>query len=285
MKTSLNGARLGADKLSFLEFVDLAARHGFDGVDFGIGAAMRAAEELGGTDSLRDYMVEKNVAPATWGMDVDWRRDEETYQATLAALEDKAVFAERLGATRCCTWMPTATSEDSAAFDRKVTRRFSEIARVLGKHNVRFGLEWVGPHHLRAGAANAMGPNPWIHTMGDTLDLIDRIGLPNVGLLVDSYHCYTTGVTEAELAALGDSRIVHVHINDAPMGVGPTGARDGERILPGAGEIDLSSFLSGLRGAGYSGYIAAEILAPQNIAGDPETAAGIVRDSLRQIGV
>jgi hypothetical protein len=42
MKVSLNAAKLNAGGLNFLEFVDLAARHGFDGVDFGIGAAMKA---------------------------------------------------------------------------------------------------------------------------------------------------------------------------------------------------------------------------------------------------
>lgn len=285
MKVSLNGARLGADKLTFLEYVDLAARHGFDGVDFGIGAAMRATEELGGPDLLVDYMKEKGVAPASFGLDVEWRRDQATFENGMATLLKKAEFAQRIGATRCCTWMPPSTNENLEDWNRLVRRRFSEIGQALHRYGIRFGLEWVGPHHLRAGSANAMGTNPWIYNMADTLDLINDIGLPNLGLLVDSYHCYTTGVTEEDLAKLTDSQIVHVHINDAPKGVGPEGARDGERLLPGAGEIDLRAFLRGLERAGYLGYVAAEILAPQNIAETPEEAAALVRDSLSSAGL
>jgi sugar phosphate isomerase/epimerase len=285
VKTSLNGARLGADKLTFLEFVDLASRHGFDGIDFGITAAMKAADELGGPHLLKDYLKEKGVAPAVFGMDVDWRKEQSDFELGVAALVRKAEFANLIGATRCVTWMPPSVNDDVTKWDSMAVRRFNEVGRILQEHGIRFGLEWVGPHHLRAGGANAMGANPWIHTLDDTLLLIQRIGLPNMGLLVDSYHCYTTGVAEDRLAALTDADIVHVHINDAPKGVGPTGARDGERVLPGAGEIDLTSFLRGINRAGYQGYVAAEVLAPQNLADTPDAAATLVRQSLRGLGL
>ena len=71
MKTSLNGAGLNAGGLGFAGFVELAARHGFDGVDFGIGAAQKMAGERGGAEAVRDFLREKNVAPATFGLDVD----------------------------------------------------------------------------------------------------------------------------------------------------------------------------------------------------------------------
>ena len=176
MKTSLNGARLGAESLTLLEFVELAARQGFDGVDFGIGAAMRTGLEFGGADLLSEYFHERNIAPAAFGLEVDWRRDEVTYQQGMGALEDQARFAQAMGATRCVTWMPPSV-HNAEEWDRIVVRRFGEIAAVLERFDIRLGLEWVGPHHLRAGEVNAMGPEPWIYTMPDTLDLIDRIGV------------------------------------------------------------------------------------------------------------
>jgi sugar phosphate isomerase/epimerase len=285
MKVSLNSAKLGAGNLSFLEFVDLAARHGFDGVDFSIGAAMKAAEQYGNPFTLREVLLEKGVEPAVFGLDVEWRKDEETFEQGIAALREKADFANALGAKRCITWMPPSVSMNVADWERQTVRRFNQVADIFEENDIRFGLEWVGPHHLRATGANAMGPNNFIYTMDGTLELIQKIGLPNMGLLVDSYHCYTTGVTEAEIAALGDSRIVHVHINDAPKGLAPEEVKDGERLLPGEGAIDLPSFLNGLRGAGYTGFIAAEVLSPNNIAADPDTAAAKVRDSLRRLGI
>ena len=284
MKTSLNGARLGADKLDFFQFVDLAARHGFDGVDFGMGSARAAAQILGGPHLLRDYLKDKGIAPASFGLDVEWRKDESTFQSGMVSLEDQARFAQVIGAERCLTWLPPSVA-DAVAWDRDTLRRFGAIAAVLHKYGIRFGLEWVGPHHLRAGGANAMGASEWIYTLPGTLALIEKIGVPSVGLLVDSYHCYTTGIGERELAQLSDAQIVHVHINDAPRGVGPSGAKDGERLLPGEGEIDLAGFLRGLRAANYAGYVAAEVLAPLNISADPDTAAARVRESLRAVGV
>ena len=281
MKTSLCGAGLNAGKLSLTEFADLAARHGFDGVDFGIGGAQKMAQERGGADAVRAFFVEKGIAPASFGLDVEWRKDEETFAAGMAALPEKAALAQAIGASRCCTWMPPAVTTDLAAWEAQTVRRFRAVARALGEHGVRFGIEWVGPLHLRSGADKT----PWIYTLDGTLALIEQIGEPNVGLLVDSYHCYTTGVGEEKIASLGDDRIVHVHINDAPRGVGPEGARDNERVLPGEGEIDLAEFLRGLNGAGYTGFIAVEVLAPQPLAADPDTAAARVRASLQAVGL
>jgi sugar phosphate isomerase/epimerase len=286
MKTSLNGAGLNAGKLSFAQFVELAARHGFDGVDFGIGGAQKLADDQfnGDPSGVRDFLAQKNVAAATFGLDVEWRKDDAAFASGLAALSAKAAFAHAIGANRCCTWMPPAVNDDLAAWESQTVARFRQIARVLGDSGVRFGLEWVGPRHVREGPT-AMGKNPWIHTLGGTLALIREIGEPNVGLLVDSYHCYSTGVGENSLAGLSDAQIVHVHINDAPPGVGPNDVRDGERVLPGAGDIDLGGFLSGLRHVGYSGFIAAEVLSPQPLADDPETAAARVRAALKTVGL
>jgi sugar phosphate isomerase/epimerase len=252
MKTSLNPARLGVAGLTFTEFVDLAARHGFDGIDFSIGAAIRAADEMGGAWVLKRYMDDRGIAPAAFGLEVEWRKDDLSYNDGVAALERQVEYADILDARRCVTWMPPSIDADPADWERMIARRFGEIANVLEDKEIALGLEWVGPHHLRAGGANAMGMYDTIQTMPQTLALIEGIGAPNVGLLVDSYHCYTTGVTEVDLASLRGGQIVHVHINDAPTGVGPAAARDGERVLPGEGEIDLAGFLRGLRAAGRS---------------------------------
>ncbi|MBC8101983.1 MAG: sugar phosphate isomerase/epimerase [Cytophagales bacterium] len=57
------------------------------------------------------------------------------------------------------------------------------------------------------------------------------------------------------------------------------------RVLPGEGVIDLPGFLRGLRAAGYQGYIAAEVLAPQDLAPTPDEAAARVRTALQTVGL
>ncbi|MES2462387.1 MAG: sugar phosphate isomerase/epimerase family protein [Armatimonadota bacterium] len=285
MKISLNPARLGANGYSFTQFVDLAAQHGFDGVDFGVGGAMRLAEAEGGVEALKEYARSKNVASAVFGLDVEWRKDDEAFQSGLAKLPAQAAFAQALGSDRCTTWMPPSINDDLAVWTERTATRFREIAVVFADYGIRLGLEWVGPHHLRAGGANQMGANPGIFTLEGTLDLISQIGQPNVGLLVDCYHCFTTGIGEAEIAKLNDAQIVHVHVNDAAQGTTMETAKDGERVLPGEGVIDLPGFLRGLQAAGYQGYVAAEVLAPQDIAGSADESAAKVRASLKNVGL
>ncbi|MBC7809266.1 MAG: sugar phosphate isomerase/epimerase [Akkermansiaceae bacterium] len=285
MKLSLNGARLGAGNLNLMQFVDLAARHGFSGVDTGVGAAKQLVETLGDVSAANDYLLEKGVVLATFGLDVQWRNTAEAFSEGIAKLPVQAELMASLGCTRCLTWMLPSSDVPQDEWMARTVRRFTEVGTIFGDNGIRFGLEWVGPHHLRTGGANAAGPYETVTNIPTTLELIRSIGRDNIGLLVDSYHCYTTGAGEAEVAALTDAQIVHVHINDAPKGVGPAGAKDGERLLPGEGEIDLDGFLRGLKTAGYTGYIAAEVLAPQDLAPNAEEGADKVRTSLRNLGL
>lgn len=287
MKTSLNGAGLGAGGLGLEGFVDLAARHGFEGVDFGLGAAKKLADERGGAGAVRDLFAQKGVAPAVFGLEVEWRKkDENAFNDSLAMFKEKLPLAKEIGVTRCCTWLPPSVSADVAMSDweDQTVRRFRVIARLLADFGVRLGLEWVGPKHLRVGEG-AMGPNLWVHTLDGLQALIGQVGERNVGLLVDCYHCYATGIGEAEVAQLSDDQIVHVHVNDARPGVHPDDVRDNDRLLPGEGVIDLAGFVRGLRAAGYTGFVAAEVLAPQPLAPDPDAAAEKVRAALRNIGL
>ena len=285
MKVSLCGAGIGAGALDFRGFAELASRHQFDGIDFGVGGAVAAADAIGGVDALREWMASIGVAPATYGLDVEWRRDQATFETGLDGFEGRVAFAAALGCGRCCTWMPPASDRPTAQWMEETSARFRSIARILGDHGARLGLEFVGPHHLRAGGANAMGSEPTLWTVDDTLALIERIGEPNVGFMVDSYHNYTTGATGDDLVRLGDARIVHAHINDAPPGSTPETAIDNRRVLPGDGVIDLAEYVEGLRRAGYTGYVACEVLAPEPVAPDPDSAAALVRSRLRNLGL
>jgi hypothetical protein len=105
---------------------------------------------------------------------------------------------------------------------------------------MRFGLEFVGPETARIGP-KAMGPNEFIWTLPQTMDLIGDINAPadNVGLLLDSFHWFCTGSNLSEIENLRAQDVVHVHINDAPDR--PLSEQmDFERLLPGDGVIRSS---------------------------------------------
>ena len=47
---------------------------------------------------------------------------------------------------------------------------------------------------------------PFVHTMAEMKELIAEIGRDNVGLVLDSWHWYTAGETDADMKALSPAR-------------------------------------------------------------------------------
>ena len=91
------------------------------------------------------------------------------------------------------------------------------------------------------------------------MELVHAIDTGNVGLLVDSWHWYTSHDTVAELLQLTNHDIVHVHVNDAPSGIAIDQQVDNHRRLPiTTGVIDLKGFINTLVKIGYDGPVECE---------------------------
>jgi sugar phosphate isomerase/epimerase len=99
----------------------------------------------------------------------------------------------------------------------------------------------------------------FISTIAGALDLGERLGTGNTGLLLDSYHWYTSHGTIEDLKKLTAEQIVYVHVNDAPAKRTIDEQLDGQRLLPGAsGVIDIAPFLQIVDQTGYDGPIVVE---------------------------
>ena len=156
---------------------------------------------------------------------------------------------------RTGTWLPPGS--DSLTYlqhFKQTARRLGEVARVLGDHEVRLGLEYVAPK-----TAWAARRYPFLHTMAETRELIAEIGVASVGLVLDSWHWYHAGDGAADVRALRNEDVVAVDLNDAPADVPKDQQRDNARELPMAtGVIDAAAFLKALAAIGYDGPVRAE---------------------------
>ena len=84
------------------------------------------------------------------------------------------------------------------------------------------------------------------------------INQPNVGLLFDSFHWFTSGGTIAQIETLPTELFLYVHVSDAPDR--PLDQQVNlERVLPGEGIIDLKEMLRALKKKGYEGYVSVEV--------------------------
>lgn len=265
------------------QFIELAGKSGFQAVDLDA----RGLIQRLGTDGARKKLEQHGVVIGAISLPVEWRADEDQFRAGLTGLTEAAAAARSLGCTRCCTYILPSTDAKPAHFLAVATRRLRVCAQILGAFGIRMGLEFVGPHHLRTA-----WKYPFIWTMEETLDWIDAIGEPNVGLLLDAYHWHTNGQAPGDIERLQVQQIVHVHINDAPD-IPLEAVWDNERLYPGEGVIDLEGFLRGLQHIGYDGIVSQEVLKADQPEDKPEqlvlrskagfdhvfTAAGIGTDS------
>lgn len=230
-------------------------------------------------------MVAKGLVFGAAGLPVEFRRDEGTFRSGMEALPGFADALERSGVARVGTWLMPRSDELTylSNFNRHA-ERLREVASVLGDRGLRFGLEYVGPRTMWTAARH-----PFVHTMAETLELVDAIDRDNVGLVLDSWHWYTAGESAEDIRALTNAQVVACDLNDAPAGIPVEEQVDNVRELPAStGVIDVKAFLDSLVAIGYDGPVRAEPFnATLNAMGDEEAievVAGAMRRAFSRIG-
>ncbi|MBU0495837.1 MAG: sugar phosphate isomerase/epimerase [Chloroflexi bacterium] len=106
-----------------------------------------------------------------------------------------------------------------------------------------------------------------INTVSEGLDLIERVGAANLGLLVDTFHMNIEEPVIADSIRAAGDQVHHVHVADS------------NRWYPGAGHVDFAGVLGALAVIGYDGWVSGEFM-PRP---DPDTAARRAIKYLRRI--
>jgi sugar phosphate isomerase/epimerase len=258
-------------RVKWPEFARLAAKVGYPAVDVAFDAAHKE-----GAAATRALLEQLHIRPAVLGFPVEFRKDDATFEKDLEHLDDAAQFAKAIHCPRMVTYIPSSSETPKRELRMLYKKRFSASAAILAKHDVRLGLEFLGPLHIRT-----RFPNEFIWRMGEMLEFAQECGF-NVGLLLDSWHWYHAGATPADIVAAGKRGIVHVHLNDAAM-QSPEKVLDNERLMPGEGVIDLVGFLHALREIGYQDGLSIEVFGRGLKFMTPEAAAKLGLESAQRV--
>lgn len=249
---SLDSGAIGV-KADQLQLIALAAEHGFEAVS--PYASYLAEQDKAALAELMDTMQEKMLVWGVGGLPVDFRKDQRTFTSAMAELPRLAKALHDAGGTRMGTWiMPNHAELNYLKNFQQHADRLREVAKVLHDHDLRLGLEYVGPKTLRDAQKYA-----FVSTLEETRALIDEIGQPNVGLILDSFHWYTAEEGVDDILTLTNQEVVACDLNDARAGRSPREQIDGERELPMAtGVIPVKDFLEALVKIEYDGPVRAE---------------------------
>lgn len=252
MKISLSCGTIGV-KVDQQQAIRLADQYGFEAVT----ADAQALEQLSHDEmaALREDLGRRKLAWGKASLTVEFRRDETVFRNDIAGFPKTAAALVRAGVDRVGTYIrPQHAELTYLANFKQHTRRLGEVAKILADHGIRFGMEYVGPK-----TSWTAGRYAFLHTLAEMRELIDAIGLKNVGVVLDSWHWYTAGETVDDLLTLSNHDVVACDLNDAPTGIPVDEQIDSHRELPCAtGVIDLKGFLTALQRIGYDGPMRAE---------------------------
>lgn len=109
-----------------------------------------------------------------------------------------------------------------------------------------------------------------INTAEEGIQLLDKLGLDNVGLLLDTFHMNIEEPDILKSFQKAGSRVFHVHIADS------------NRWYPGAGHIDFNSIVLELEKLNYEGFLSAEIMPKPDVAKAAEETIRYMRSMIRK---
>jgi sugar phosphate isomerase/epimerase len=270
MYLSLNSTLL-SDRVPWPEFARLAGRVGFPGTDVMLETAMKA-----GVGPTKQLLGGLRIKPAIVNFPVEFRKDDVAFRASLSNLDEAGQFLAAIGCPRMITWIMPSSETPKDELRRIYKQRFTESARILARSDVRLGLEFLGPLHLRK-----VYPYEFIWRMNEMLAFAKECG-PNVGLLLDAWHWHHAGATAEDILSAGRERIVHVHFDDS-ANLPPEQIRDDQRLMPGEGVIDLVGFLKALQKIGYTDALSVEVFGRGLKDMTPEAAAKLGLETSRAV--
>lgn len=263
MKTCLNTITVGGDK-PLENTLDLLGKYRYDGVELEYG---RIEDYLTrrSMDDLKKQLQENHLQVAALMAFPFFAFDTVQQEQHLPLVERYGKMAAELGSDTLlcfiCDAPPAGMSAaDAMAVAGRAAQRYGEAA---GESGVKCALE-------------AIGMSPFMPGPRQALAVAGASGSSKVGVMIDTFHYYKSGVDIEDIRAIPKGKLLIVHINDCPD-MRRDEMADSHRVYPGSGDMPLLEQLQVLdKHIGYEGFLSIELFNPSYWADDPDN---VVRKS------
>lgn len=157
-----------------------------------------------------------------------------------------------------CPDVPPAGMDLEAAYDAmaNVACTYADWAE---QHGVKIAIEPLGNHPFVPGPTEAM-------------EIITRADHDALGLMMDTFHYYKSGVPMDAIRAIPVEKLLILHVNDCED-LPRAQLTDKHRLHMGEGVIPLKEMLGIVKRNGYDGYLSVEIFRDAYWKQDPVTVS------------
>jgi sugar phosphate isomerase/epimerase len=168
-------------------------------------------------------------------------------------------------------------------------KRYSSVAKIIGCKYIQLvplveldGRPWqdilsitaantkkiceIGEEYGVAFQLEAVAWSPF-NSLAKGVELIDAVGMSNLGMVVDTWHFYASSLTTFdEIAAIDPSLIYNIHFCDGKK-LGAGGETDEEKLRGcyfGDGDISLDKYAQAINASGYKGWWSVELVSSKH---------------------
>lgn len=220
--------------------ITLIKELGYDGVEL----AVRNPKELD-VDYIKNLTIKNNLPVPAIGTGQAYGEEGLSFthpdpvfrKKAINRIKEQIVFAKKLNALVIIGLI-------RGSFSKEVDAHEAENLLIYALHEcasvdpeVKLAIEPINRYETNI-----------LNTVGESLKLLNKILLPNVGLLLDTFHMNIEEPDIGESILKAKDKIFHFHTADS------------NRRFAGAGHIDFKRILNVLKDTGYNGYVSAEIL-------------------------
>jgi len=251
--------------------VRVARDAGYTGVELGIPKLIRYLDAGYQVGDLAGLLGDLRVTMLDVLLPIE-TADRERRRKLLGLCERMAPVAAQLG----CQALQVVALDEFASDDWPAQRRvlvesLRELSDIAHGFGVRLAVEPVSFSRFRS--------------LRHAVELVEAVGRDRTGLVLDTWHLWTSGIPWDDVAAVDPALVCCAHIGDtAPKG-GAAWSDDDRTALPGDGVLPLREAIDAIRATGYSGSWSVEMLSRRHREWDPAVLAGeLIRRTRELLG-
>lgn len=266
---------------NLLTDIKIAKETGYEAIEI-IGSKLyRYLDQGFKVESLLPHL--EGLPPVALGyiQDIERQKPKE-YAKLLEETEKMSSLAEKLG----CPTVQLLTGPigpglgDYKGYMGLTGRPWSEVLKLTAKN-----LKALAEIGTRYNVGFYLEPLTWapLHTLKQTVELIDTAGCDNVGLVIDFWHQWTSGTKPEDIVRLDKKIISGVHFCDSMPVTGKTVMHNLREVWTGGGHIPLKEWVDAVQATGFDGWWSCELFSPKHWELDPWETARNLKDMLRYL--